>query len=412
MKVSRALVGLCGILCVVGAYGQNGSPDGAGEPPIVGSAVFENSKAVQRIAAKVLEESKLRGVSVPAISSNPGASFTIYLDFDGHNVPAWHDHPPRQAPAFDADGDPANFSLHDAWGVALIAGLVGEDFAPFNVNVTTVEPEPEALGKRRGVRVVIGGTGDWYDSAGIYFGISHSNDFYQEDRPTVFVSSDDIRQAEGRGEWYEYLDVANSASHETGHALMGLGHHGPMEPDREAIMLGSPMRVQARRNWTASDVASIALAFVSTDAPDGRRKDVADDYLGDALSGLSPLQGRSIIERIDDVDRFFFRAPGGRIIVNVSPMGTAATPFYANLDAKLQLCAVLTHADQIVLVPLGVGGDPRNSLGVTLTRRIPAEGESYHGFGVATGLYYAVVLSHGSEGDLGQYSVNIRHESP
>jgi hypothetical protein len=76
-----------------------------------------------------------------ALHSNPGAPNVVYLDFDGHVVSgtAWGGGTLYARP-YDADGDPATFSQAERGAIAEIWHRVAEDFAPFDVDVTTEEP--------------------------------------------------------------------------------------------------------------------------------------------------------------------------------------------------------------------------------------------------------------------------------
>jgi hypothetical protein len=102
----------------------------------------------------------------------------IYLDFDGHRTEntAWNG--PRQpsiyTPPFSQDADAA-FSETELQAIIAIWKAVSEDFAIFDVDVTTEEPPQFANptgDKLPGVRVAIGGSSsDWLNlpAGGIAF---------------------------------------------------------------------------------------------------------------------------------------------------------------------------------------------------------------------------------------------------
>ena len=73
------------------------------------------------------------------LHSNPGASKILYLDFDGHDLTgtAWSRHTPLIAPPCDWDGNPSSFSDVEKGHIESIWSSVAEDFAPFDVDVTT-----------------------------------------------------------------------------------------------------------------------------------------------------------------------------------------------------------------------------------------------------------------------------------
>ena len=168
------------------------------------------------------------------LESNPGADHTIYLDFTGHTTTgtSWNDraanvnHDPGDpilTPEYDTDGV-AGFSDAELTNIQTIWQRVTEDFAPFDVNVTTVEPadvndliKSGAGDDRWGVRVAIGGNAnDWFGSpAG---GVAYLDSFnWGTDTPT-YVFSDNL--GNGREKY-----VAEAVSHEVGHTL-DLRHDG------------------------------------------------------------------------------------------------------------------------------------------------------------------------------------------
>ena len=93
------------------------------------------------------------------LETNPGASKTIFLDFDGHNSVnnAWdHD---INFPAWNRDNS-SSFSAAELIEIQIQFQNVAEDFAPFDVNITTKDPGVAALTRSSffdqnfGVRVV------------------------------------------------------------------------------------------------------------------------------------------------------------------------------------------------------------------------------------------------------------------
>ena len=104
-------------------------------------------------------------LTVPALSSNPNAQMTVYLDFDGQDYgnqivrvqrnPNLELEMMSAIPAFTIDGTPGPDSPAEERLIEEIFYRVAEDFRPFNVNVTTVQPLPGVLQ----IRVSIGGNG-------------------------------------------------------------------------------------------------------------------------------------------------------------------------------------------------------------------------------------------------------------
>ena len=81
-------------------------------------------------------------LNVPAYNSNPSATATIYLDFDGDFTATWGTYHPGTTPAYDTDGDPTTFTADELVNIQQIFLGISEEFSAFNVNVTTVNPGP------------------------------------------------------------------------------------------------------------------------------------------------------------------------------------------------------------------------------------------------------------------------------
>ena len=73
------------------------------------------------------------------LHSNTGASKILFLDFDGHDLTntAWSKGTRLVAPPCDWDGNPLSFSDREKGYIKEIHHRVSEDFAPFDVDVTT-----------------------------------------------------------------------------------------------------------------------------------------------------------------------------------------------------------------------------------------------------------------------------------
>ena len=104
-------------------------------------------------------------LTVPALSSNPNAQMTVFLDFDGEDYgnqrvrvqtnPNLELERMTAIPAFTIDGTPGPDSVAEERMIEEIFYRVAEDFRPFNVNVTTVQPPTGVLQ----IRVSVGGNG-------------------------------------------------------------------------------------------------------------------------------------------------------------------------------------------------------------------------------------------------------------
>jgi len=102
----------------------------------------------------------------PILNSLPGARATLYLDFNGNTDASFTPtNPPGpvitniDTPPFDRDGNPNNFNAAEMNEMYAIWRYVAEDFLPFNINVSTVQPASFAPFVSQ--RVAIGGNGSW-----------------------------------------------------------------------------------------------------------------------------------------------------------------------------------------------------------------------------------------------------------
>ena len=168
--------------------------------------------------------------AIPSHSSLPGSNRVIYLDFNGHTITgtAWNASKgidPVNVTPYDTDGNPADYSAAEAAVITDVWRRVAEDYAPFNINVTTVDPGAAAINRSSsadlnyGTRVLIDPT-SWYQSGcgcgGVaYVGVydSANNGYHQ---PALVFT-----QGVGNGS----KNIAEAASHEAGHNL-GLSHDG------------------------------------------------------------------------------------------------------------------------------------------------------------------------------------------
>lgn len=163
------------------------------------------------------------------LHSRPGAHRVLYLDVDGHELPAgnyWLGGVYTAAP-FDTDGSPATWSQEELDTIQSIYLRVAEDYAPFDIDVTTQDPGATAIARSSvgddlyGGRVVITDSPHGDICAGFCAGVSYVGtlDVVGVDHDRLqpsWVFSDGSANA-------QYL--ANNASHEFGHQ-MGLSHDG------------------------------------------------------------------------------------------------------------------------------------------------------------------------------------------
>ncbi len=376
-------------------------------------------------------------ISVPAYSSKPDAPATLYLDFNGHYEAVWgtgnpeHTYYNVETPAFElfkgtAQEDYGSFNDTELRVINEIWQAVAEDYAPFNVNVTTVDPGDFSDGKA--VRVAIGGSNqDWYGKPHSGVGLLGSfNDPNLSNTVYVFDSS-----------FYgSSLSPANAVSHEAGHAF-GLRHQsvlnsgikGQFDPvkieynpgdDEAGPIMGN---VDARGIWWQGDAyvsdgeGNFSFTYVQDDMAmlksvlSYRADDHSNAYKGaDNLGTLTttPLEAHGIIEQTTDADWFKFdvdKTSNVGVSVQVLEVSELLGNTGANLDAKVDIYrfdSVKTGRLSYGTVTLIASADPE---GINAQYGWYERGANIS-MELEAGTYYAVVRSHGDYGDVGQYTVS------
>jgi len=316
--------------------------------------------------------------TVPVLSSLPGAQAAIYLDFDGHFEANWGSYGAITSPAYSTDSDLNNFSSTELANIEQIWRHVAEDFAPFNINVTTVEPPSFANGVA--LRVVIGGDSAW--TGGTYGGIAYINSFTSSSVNTVYVFPNHL----GNG-YPKY--VGDAASHEAGHAF-GTRHQSAYSGttktadyqsgpgDGTAPIMGNSYSA-ARSLWwyglsTSSTTYQDDMAVIAS-ATNGFGYRVDDHGNQTSATSLIPTSTGAIevsgnIEKMTDRDWFSFTTGAGTVTFTADvPNG------YNNLDAAIEL-----YDSAGVLI---TSASPTNSFDASIT------------LSVSGGSYYVVVSGSG-----------------
>ena len=326
--------------------------------------------------------------SLPQLHSNAGATAKLFLDFNGNFVASWGGWSNATTPVYDQDGDATTFSDGELASIHEIWARVSEDYAPFNIDVTTVDPG--SLANQVVAQIAIGGNySDWYGSAA--GGVAYIGGFYNGAPNVGFVFEDAL--GNGNAKY-----VAEAASHEAGH-LFGLQH--------QAVWSGSTL-TQPYNQGNAAWAPIMGTGYyserttwhngTSSVGPTSYQDDLsilagasngfgykADDF-GSTLGGASalPTIGTSVnfsglIGKYDDQDVWSFTTTGGNLTFQL-----AGSP-YTNLDAVLEL----RNSGGGVLVT----SSPSNSLGASFSATVGA------------GTYYLVARSLGDYGDMGQYTI-------
>ncbi|WP_299050044.1 hypothetical protein [uncultured Nocardioides sp.] len=288
---------------------------------------------------------------VLGLSSRPSSNRTIYLDFTGHRTAntAWNRDFGVNAftsPPFQVDGPTSTaFSAVEKEQIRRAWETVAEDYAPFDVNVTTKDPGQAAItrssasDRKFGTRVVVTAGGPLYQRC-FCGGIAYLGTFDLAGRqspvyqPTFVFTNGSTDQG-----WL----FAENISHEAGHNL-GLDHDGRGREEyyfgsqRWAPIMGASfdkLSQFSRGEYERATNTQNDLAIMTRHGIAAR----PDDH-GDAAGGATPLPGTDarraaggVVSTSVDKDAFSFTptADGPRTIT-VDPTGGAT-----NLDVQLTL---------------------------------------------------------------------------
>jgi hypothetical protein len=389
----------------------------------------------------------------PALSSNPGASHTLYLNFNGDYRAEWTGKDPYgntwTFPDVNALDHPENVIMNPYERTALtpltnaqraqiteIWARVAEDYAPFDVNVTTVDPGNLDNGKT--LMVDIGQSNGWFTgSEGVdegKSGISSIGSFTDDYPNVVFAFVENI--AIGYGAYNDPTTpakVADTVSHEAGHSFGLLHHHvlnadGTLQNEYDpgsgnwSPIMGDSLNRDTRHTWGIGmtgevGIESMSLVFGNTPIAeyDDRQIEVdsnvlgavlgfrADDF-GDDIASATPLNmadGTGVASGIvglrpfdpfgpvnRDVDVFSFNnAFAGQVTVRADVLGYHNG---SNLNAHIELWS----GDRMIAT-----ADPYDDQGNAQLIET-----------LAPGTYYVKLMGAG-EFDAGKYTLTVQAPS-
>lgn len=353
-------------------------------------------------------------MGLPMLDSLPGAAATLYLDFDGNFQSSFSSDGKTftniTTPVWDMDGNRNSFNSDEQAVIKEVWARVAEDYAPFNINVST--DYYGTFNNGQALRVAIGGDNtDWLhqDASGI-----SSIGSFHDDQPNVVFAFDMVAWAkagvlDGEGRAMNGPGaLATTISHEAGHSF-GLFHHSTYDGNGKLVdeydpgswnwtpIMGSN-KSNDRTTWanlpTDQGVNNwqddMAVIGGSTNGFGFRADDHGDTIpTADALvstgvvqSITNSLSGKGIINTATDTDFFKFTATGGQTRIEVD-----AATYGPNLLPVLQLW----RSGSMVANP-GTVTPTRSIIDINLTA-----GETY----------YVRVRGLGDYGDVGQYTVTV-----
>ena len=342
--------------------------------PILGDTILESNESFLLLLSSpvnaVISDGSAIGTitndeaapsNVPVLNSLPGAVAVAYLDMDGQLVSGtqW-----LNGGTINAGGISSSYTqaqMTEIWRRTV------EDYAPFQINVTTDEAVYLAAPSNRRIRCIITPDNEWY---GAYGGVAYINSFTWTGDTPCWVFSDQLANTA------RYISEA--CSHEIGHTL-GLLHDGRSSPSEGyyqghgsgevgwAPIMGVgyyQLLVQwSRGEYLSANNKEDDLAIITTNNGFTYRADQQPGTpLGApalAVSGTT-VSGSGIIETGSDADTFGFTTNGGT--VSLSVLGDATSQdldvLAEILDAAGNVLAASnpdTLTDATVSAPLAAG---------------------------------------------------------
>lgn len=356
-----------------------------------------------------------------ALHSAPGSSRVVYLDFDGHTATgtAWNGGAQMVSPAYDTDGNAATFSVAEREVVQSVWQRVAEDFAPFDLDVTTEDPGTDRITRSGtsdtayGTRLVVtGAAGPGPTSCGCG-GVAYVDVFDEPGNHSHYQPAFVFTAGVGSGP----KSIAEAASHEVGHNL-GLDHDGTATADYYGgqgvwapimgVSYGRPLSQWSRGEYAGANNTQDDLAVMAGNGAPRR----ADDHGGTAATATplgEALTASGLVQSAADQDAFSFVSTGtaGSTTVTVRP--AAVSP---DLDASVTVLAgdgsVVTNDAPTTT---SAGSDVANGLGAQVVLPdLPPGSYTVRVDGVGQG--DPAGTGHSDYGSVGSYTVSVAVPTP
>jgi hypothetical protein len=392
-------------------------------------------EAITAVQATTSTLIALPNVNAFKLHSRPKASKKVFLDFNGHTITntVWNNKVASySALPFDIDGNPTNFSSEERNRIAEIWHRISEDYAPFDIDVTT--EQPASFGPTVGRILFTKDTdakGVAMPSRGVA-GIAYTGVWGFKNYASYYSPALVYYNKLGSG-YAPYM--AEAGAHEFGHNL-GLSHDGVTAGNKNPKCLNATDyycgKGQGNVSWAPimgagyytnvtawsngeyvgannkqDDLAIISskLHYRTDDHGNTFAKATALLIETDGSIVVSNPQNdpnnvenfnKGIIETRNDIDAFSFDTKAGPLNITVTPAWAAffrATNRGANLDIQVKLYD--QSGKQIAV------NDPSNDTNTTISTT------------VSKGRYYLVIAGVGNSvtqysdyGSLGEYFIS------
>ncbi len=349
------------------------------------------------------------------LHSNSGSKRIAYLDFDGHTLTgtAWNGpNDPIHTKAYSIDDD-ETFSERELRNIQEIWMQVSEDYAIFDVDVTTEKPDEELIKRTDasdeyyGTRALI--TENTFSQCncagqsylGIYSAVGFTHDYYQP----ALIFSDNLEKGSPKL-------VAEAVSHEIGHTL-NLSHdglstigyyagHGLGETSWAPIMGTGYYKTVTQ--WSKGEYTDANNIEDDIQVIQDNGLSIKSDDHDNTSSSATPLvmtavddnsnaiSGNGLIERQNDADFFEIKSGVGNVLINIAP-----NSIYPNLDID----AALFDSDGVVVA----SSNPKDKLLAKISY-YSSLGGTYYLKVSGSGVGDALAIGYSDYSSLGRYYIS------
>ncbi len=338
-----------------------------------------------------------------ALTSRASAPRKIVLDFDGHVTTgtSWNNSTRQTITSdeWDLDGTPGIVTDAEQQRIREIWASLSEDFAGFDVDVTTIDPGVEGLRKTAsndaayGARVVISPS-NWYStSAG---GVAYVGSFSWGSDTPAFVFTQQLGTS-------SYKSIAEAAAHEIGHTV-GLSHDGSATSSYYsghgtwAPIMGVGY-YRATTQWSRGEYPGATNTEDDLTVMRSHIAGLPDDHADSPgaatqLAPATPVLG--VIGQSTDNDLFQFTADAGMATVSLSTSAPAS-----DLDAQV---SVETPSGAVIATV-----DPTGTGTVTMTVTLAAGSYVVRVDGVGTG---DPATGYSDYASTGRYTISANYSTP